>query len=98
MRLDYKFLFGDLNFRLTVGNESRTMIRNYQSLRDSGKDYQAEEVLKSILAFDQLLQNKPNDMILNQYNEARITFLPTYKYDLWSDDLDTSKKQRVPGW
>ena len=32
------------------------------------------------------------------YNEALITFLPTYKYDVGTDDYDTSDKARIPAW
>jgi hypothetical protein len=32
------------------------------------------------------------------YSEARITFLPTYKYDLGTDTYDTSEKARIPAW
>lgn len=32
------------------------------------------------------------------YSEARITFPPTYKYDLNSDQFDTSEKARIPAW
>ena len=32
------------------------------------------------------------------YSEARITFPPTYKYDLNSDQYDTSEKARIPAW
>lgn len=32
------------------------------------------------------------------YSEARITFPPTYKYDLNSDTYDTSEKARIPAW
>ena len=32
------------------------------------------------------------------YSESRITFLPTYKYDLGTDTYDTSEKARIPAW
>lgn len=32
------------------------------------------------------------------YSESRITFMPTYKYDLGTDSYDTSEKQRIPAW
>lgn len=32
------------------------------------------------------------------YSEARITFPPTYKYDLNSNQYDTSEKARIPAW
>lgn len=32
------------------------------------------------------------------YHEADINFAPTYKYDLFSDDYDTSEKNRVPSY
>lgn len=32
------------------------------------------------------------------YSEARITFSPTYKYDLNSNQYDTSEKARIPAW
>ena len=30
--------------------------------------------------------------------EGDVTFAPTYKYDLFSDDYDTSEKSRIPAW
>jgi hypothetical protein len=32
------------------------------------------------------------------YEEGPILFRPTYRYDLYSDDYDTSEKQRIPAW
>lgn len=32
------------------------------------------------------------------YSEARITFAPTYKYDIGTDIYDTSEKARIPAW
>lgn len=32
------------------------------------------------------------------YNEARLTFLPTYRFDLGTDIFDSSEKARIPAW
>lgn len=32
------------------------------------------------------------------YHEGKLHFAPTYKYDLFSDDYDTSEKMRIPAW
>ena len=32
------------------------------------------------------------------FQEGPVDFGPTYKYDLFSDDYDTSEKQRIPAW
>ena len=37
-------------------------------------------------------------VVLNQFKEGPVTFLPTYKYDRGTHNFDTSRKQRVPAW
>ena len=32
------------------------------------------------------------------YEEGPILFRPTYRYDLGTDDYDTSEKMRIPAW
>lgn len=32
------------------------------------------------------------------YSEARITFMPTYKFDIGTDTYDSSEKARIPAW
>ena len=32
------------------------------------------------------------------FEEGEVNFAPTYKYDLFCDDYDTSEKQRTPAW
>ncbi|KAG4305382.1 hypothetical protein PORY_000938 [Pneumocystis oryctolagi] len=89
MILDHEIciLNGDLNYRIDM---RRDAILNY--IRS--KDYQ------SLLEKDQLiLQRKKNPGFrLRLFNEASINFPPTYKYDIGTDDYDTSEKKRSPAW
>ena len=32
------------------------------------------------------------------YEEGPILFRPTYRFDLGTDDYDTSEKMRIPAW
>ena len=36
--------------------------------------------------------------IFRNFNEGKTNFPPTYKYDLFCDDYDTSEKKRCPAW
>ena len=38
------------------------------------------------------------DQVFQGYEEGITNFAPTYKYDLFCDDYDTSEKARVPSW
>ncbi|KAJ6608640.1 Synaptojanin-1, partial [Pseudolycoriella hygida] len=51
-----------------------------------------------VLEHDQLNEQKSQGNVFNEFNEGPITFPPTYKYDLFSDDYDTSEKCRAPAW
>jgi Phosphatidylinositol 5-phosphate phosphatase len=98
MNLDYKFLCGDTNFRISYGNaETRIAIDEYINYMNSGKVEEAKGILDMLLTYDQLNQSKESE-VLQKYQEGKITFLPTYKYDANSNVYDTSKKQRTPSW
>ena len=36
--------------------------------------------------------------MFQRYSEGLLDFAPTFKYDMFSDDYDTSEKARVPAW
>jgi hypothetical protein len=99
MTLDYKFFFGDTNFRINHGYaEVKLIIEEYEKLKAEGKHSEAADRFETLLSCDQLLQSKDQNEYLRRYFEYPINFLPTYKYDPNSTIYDTSKKQRTPSW
>ena len=90
MILDYEIciLNGDLNYRIdTMGRDTvvkAVNARNYAKL----------------LERDQLLVSRRRNpgSRLRIFNESPITFAPTYKYDIGTDNYDTSEKHRSPAW
>lgn len=82
---DYKFIFGDLNFRINLPYETckdEVRRKNYAYLQSK----------------DQLLGVKAQNSILNKFSEGVLNFDPTFKYDDHSQNYDTSQKRRVPSW
>ena len=55
-------------------------------------------MIEDLLTADQLLLEKNAGGIFHGFREGDIKFAPTYKYDLFSDDYDTSEKMRVPAY
>ncbi|KAJ3402490.1 hypothetical protein HDV05_008492, partial [Chytridiales sp. JEL 0842] len=73
---DHLFWLGDLNYRVPVGNaEAKLLIQKGD----------VEKLLQS----DQLLIEKANRRAFADYEEAKISFLPTYKYDVGTSQYDT---------
>lgn len=67
----------------------------------------SSERVKSLIKASDLAQLYENDQLNIQmvagltfphYSEARITFMPTYKFDVGTDTYDTSEKARIPAW
>ena len=81
-------LNGDLNYRID------TMTRDtvIQAIKTRN--------LQKLLDRDQLLlsRRKNPDFRLRDFYEAPIDFLPTYKYDVGTDNYDSSDKKRAPAW
>ena len=90
MILDHEIciLSGDLNYRIdTMGRDA--VINALKSGR-----------LDKLLERDQLLASKRKrpGFRLRAFDEMPITFAPTYKYDVGTDNYDTSEKKRAPAW
>lgn len=75
----------DTNYRIDLENET---VRSL-ALDD---DYD------SLLAADQLRQAMDANLAFNGYQEGPLLFRPTYRYDLGTDNYDTSEKMRIPAW
>ncbi|XP_030801180.1 synaptojanin-1 isoform X1 [Camarhynchus parvulus] len=82
---DYIFWCGDFNYRIDLPNEEvKELIR--------------QQNWDPLIAGDQLINQKNSGQIFRGFLEGKINFAPTYKYDLFSDDYDTSEKCRTPAW
>ena len=82
---DYVFWFGDLNYRIDMANERcRALI--------GARDWQ------TLLELDQLNVQRRERNVFREFNEAPISFPPTYKYNVYEDTYDRSEKCRVPAW
>ncbi|KAI5287189.1 hypothetical protein KEM54_006180 [Ascosphaera aggregata] len=81
-----------------------SMTAGYQDLEtdlDPASDPASlETTLASLLPHDQLHRQQMKEQAFQQgWREGRISFLPTYKYDIGEAGVfDTSKKQRAPSW
>ncbi|RWA09046.1 hypothetical protein EKO27_g6064 [Xylaria grammica] len=76
---------GDFNYRIGLSHE-RAM--------DLIKRHDLEKLYEN----DQLNLQMVAGLSFRYYSEARITFMPTYKFDLGMDRYDTSEKARIPAW
>lgn len=63
----------------------------------------AKSLIKSsrydeVLKFDQLRDQMREGKVFHGFTEGQITFRPTYKYDINTDNWDSSEKNRSPAW
>ncbi|XP_077401809.1 synaptojanin-1 isoform X3 [Vanacampus margaritifer] len=82
---DYVFWCGDFNYRISLPNEEV-------------KDLIRQQNWDALTAGDQLFDQKNAGMVFRGFIEGKLDFAPTYKYDLFSEDYDTSEKCRTPAW
>ncbi|XP_053385173.1 synaptojanin-1-like [Mercenaria mercenaria] len=82
---DYVFWCGDFNYRIDLPNdEVKELIKN--------------ENWGALQAMDQLNIQRQEDNAFQGFQEGPTNFAPTYKYDQFCDDYDTSDKSRTPAW
>ena len=81
-------LNGDLNYRIDTMS------------RDTVVAAVKQNNLGKLLERDQLLVARRRNPAfkLRAFEEMPITFAPTYKYDVGTDNYDTSEKRRSPAW
>lgn len=77
--------FGDFNYRIGMENErARTLIKKGE--------------LSELYENDQLNLQMVHGKTFPFYTEKTPPFPPTYKFDLGTDEYDTSDKARIPAW
>ncbi|XP_054611093.1 synaptojanin-1-like isoform X6 [Dunckerocampus dactyliophorus] len=82
---DYVFWCGDFNYRINLPNEEV-------------KELIKQQNWDTLTAGDQLFDQKNAGLVFRGFIEGKLDFAPTYKYDLFSEDYDTSEKCRTPAW
>ncbi|MDP7382371.1 MAG: hypothetical protein QGF33_13610, partial [Alphaproteobacteria bacterium] len=84
-QFDHVIWCGDLNYRIALKDDDvRALV--------------AKGELSTLLAADELQTTRRGGLAWLYFEESPIAFAPTYKYDLNSDEYDTSPKRRAPAW
>ncbi|KAG4029922.1 hypothetical protein MFRU_014g02140 [Monilinia fructicola] len=76
---------GDFNYRIGLGPDR---VKQLIKMGD----------LETLYENDQLNLQMVAGLTFQYYSESRITFMPTYKFDIGNDTYDTSEKARIPAW
>ncbi|WFD43759.1 phosphoinositide 5-phosphatase [Malassezia psittaci] len=91
------FWLGDLNYRLD--SLSSAEVRGLCAEMSANPDTDAARgVLAKLYQHDQLKLAQASHAAFEEYSEGPLLFKPTYKYDLHSDNYDSSEKARAPAW
>ncbi|CAM6013911.1 unnamed protein product [Sphagnum balticum] len=75
---------GDLNYRVELPRSSVHFLINHK--------------LQELWSNDQLSRAVQSGQVFRDFEEGPLMFPPTYKYDVGTDNYDTSSKERVPSW
>ncbi|KAI1415927.1 SacI homology domain-containing protein [Hypoxylon sp. FL1857] len=76
---------GDFNYRIGL---SREKVMDLIQKGDLEKLYENDQLNLQMVA----------GLSFPYYSEAKIDFLPTYKFDVGTDKYDSSEKMRIPAW
>jgi len=86
--------FGDFNYRIGLGLETA---KELVKKRDVERLYENDQVClrllfkcSFLLTFLELNLQMVAGLAFRFYSEPRITFMPTYKFDVGSDEYDSS--------
>ncbi|CAD8047693.1 unnamed protein product [Paramecium sonneborni] len=94
---DYTVIMGDMNFRLNASQASiLELIQKQKEFQLQGNLRQAEQCIIKLQQYDQAYEAKEK-YPLQEYQEACITFLPTYKLSS-NYTYQTKKPQQIPSY
>ncbi len=79
---------GDLNYRIDA--VPRDTVINMIKRNELNKLLERDQIMVS--------RRRVSGFRLSPFVEAPITFAPTYKYDVGTDNYDSSEKKRAPAW
>ncbi|KZT42995.1 phosphatidylinositol phosphate phosphatase [Sistotremastrum suecicum HHB10207 ss-3] len=82
---DQVIWLADTNYRIDLDNDT---VREQATSAD----------FDALLGADQLKEAMQSGAAFDGYLEGPILFKPTYRFDLFSDNYDTSEKMRIPAW
>ncbi|KAK7477877.1 hypothetical protein BaRGS_00030873, partial [Batillaria attramentaria] len=91
-RFDCVFWCGDLNFRLERRRVAVEGTVTQMTSNDSTPHFE------ELLASDQLSKLITEGKIFGGFQEGRINFQPTFKFDVNTDKYDSSAKNRIPSY
>ena len=95
---DGLLFMGDLNYRVDY---PRRLIEAYIKKVHTNATVDTStkrKKLDAILRHDQLGMERQKNRVFEGFSEHPISFLPTFKYDVGSDQFDSSEKKRCPAW
>lgn len=95
---DRVFWFGDFNYRIDASRGEVDAKLNSSGGVGGSVASVGQGAIDELLELDQLRAQMRDQAVFRGFEESKIMFKPTYKYDKASDVYDSSKKQRVPAW